>query len=181
MEVTSVQSPTQKPDAAIIGEVLAGDANAYAELVRRYERLVHAAAWGILRDHHSAQDVAQETFIKAYRQLASLRTVTTFGAWVLAIARRGATDLLRSRRSHVSIARLPEKTAVYAQAEEDSARILSALARLPEHEEHVLLLRYFEDLPVASVATTLHRPVGTVTKQISRGLERLRKYLQETQ
>jgi RNA polymerase sigma factor (sigma-70 family) len=63
--------------------------------------------------------------------------------------------------------------------EEDSASLLAALARLPARQQQVLLLRYFEDLPVAEIANRLGSPVGTVTKQLSRGLLRLREQLKE--
>jgi RNA polymerase sigma factor (sigma-70 family) len=62
---------------------------------------------------------------------------------------------------------------------EDAARILSALAHIPDHEQQVLLLRYFDDLAVADIAARLGCAVGTVTKKISRALTRLRDHLQE--
>ncbi len=58
-------------------------------------------------------------------------------------------------------------------------RLLSAVARLPRHERLVVSMRYFDGCPVAEVALALGRPVGTVTKQLSRAIERLRKRLNE--
>jgi len=169
-----------QPDGDVIGEILAGNRGAYAGLVRRYERHVHAAAWAILRDHHTAQDVTQETFIKAYEQLATLRKAHTFGAWILKIARRTAIDLSRGKKRLVFVSALPDFPTPDAPAHEDAAQILMALTRLPPHEQQILLFRYFDDLSMNDIAATLGRPVGTITKQLSRALARLRGRLKET-
>ena len=175
MEVQTLQ-----PDDHLIREVLAGRRNAYGGLVRRYERHVHAVAWAILRDHHTAQDVTQDTFIKAYNQLAKLRTPHTFGAWILAIVRHTATDRARAKKRLVFVPTLPDIATFDAPAENDAALILTALACLPRHEQQVLLFRYFDDLSVHDIAAILSRPIGTVTKQLSRALARLRVRFKET-
>jgi RNA polymerase sigma-70 factor (ECF subfamily) len=168
-------------DATLIGEILAGGHDRFALLIQRYHRAVHAAAWAIVRDHHAAEDVAQETFIKAYRQLATLRRPEMFTAWLLIIARRGATDAARAhkRLPDVAIADAPADPTTPTDAEESAAQLLDAIRRLPGHEQHVVMLRYFEDLPVAGIAARLGRPVGTITKQLSRALARLRTRLEE--
>ena len=74
---------------------------------------------------------------------------------------------------------LPDTPSIEVPAEEDAAQVLAELARLPDHEQQVLLLRYFDDLPVADIAAFLRRPIGTVTKQLSRALTRLRDRLKE--
>jgi RNA polymerase sigma-70 factor (ECF subfamily) len=167
-------------DGDLIDEVLAGNRGAYADLVRRYERHVHAAAWGVLRDHHTAQDVTQETFIKAYEKLGALRKRHTFGVWILKIARRRAIDLARGKKRFVFVSVMPDIPTPEVFAKEDAARILAAMARLPEREQQVLLFRYFNDLSMADIAATLGRPVGTITKRLSRALVRLRDRLKET-
>jgi RNA polymerase sigma-70 factor, ECF subfamily len=166
-------------DTQLIHDTLRGHPDAYAELVRRYERMVHAAAWAVLRDHHAAQDITQETFLKAYRQLPTLRTPGTLCSWLLTIARRAATDLARSPKRLVSVAVVPETPSLDPPPEEDAAHLLAAVAALPEHEQHVLLLRYFDDLPMAAIAARLDRPVGTITKQLTRAIARLRDRLKE--
>jgi RNA polymerase sigma-70 factor (ECF subfamily) len=175
----SLKLRLEQSDELLIRQILGGNTPAYAELVRRHERLVHSVAWSIIRDHHAAQDVTQETFIKAYRKLADVRSHNAFGPWLLTIARRTATDWVRTRRSTVSIPDIGQMSSADPGDEEQAAMLLAALARLPTHEQQVLLLRYFEDLPVAEIAERLASPVGTITKRLSRGLDRLRKQLQE--
>jgi RNA polymerase sigma factor (sigma-70 family) len=178
-DVMWLKSRTEQSDDLLVRDVLDGNGVAYAELVRRHERLVHAAAWAILRDHHAAQDVTQETFVKAYRGLAGIRLRNAFGPWLLTIARRTATDVARARRRTVSIPDLPHNAPADAIDEDGSALLLAALARLPDHEQQVVLLRYFEDLPVADIAARLGGTVNTITKRLSRGLGRLRAQLKE--
>jgi RNA polymerase sigma-70 factor (ECF subfamily) len=167
-------------DEQLIRQILAGDRDAYAKLVRRYERHAHAAAWMILRDHHAAQDVTQDAFVKAYRQLGELRTPPTFGIWLLTIVRRTAIDAVRGRQRLTFVPQVPDSPTPTSPAEADAAAILAAATKLPDHEQQVLLLRYFDNLSVADIAVRLGRPVGTVTKQLSRALSRLRGLLEET-
>ena len=181
MDVTSTETHSGRPDEHFIREVLAGRRDAYAELVRRYEGQVHAAAWAILRDHQAAEDVTQESFLKAYTKLAALRTAGGFGPWLLAIVRRTATDRVRGQRHLVLVPDLPDRPSLDAAtgAEEDAAIVLSAIAQIPDREQQVVLHRYFDGLAVAEIAARLGCPVGTVTKQLSRAVARLRDHLQE--
>lgn len=185
-DVSSFETDSVQSDDHLIREVLAGNRDAYADLVRRYERHVHAAAWAILRNHHAAEDATQETFIKAYNKLATLRTPCTFGPWLLTIVRRTATDRVRSKGRLVLVPDLPDLPSLDVTAnrdtpaEDEAALVLSAVARIPDREQQVLLLRYFDDLAVADIAALLGCPVGTVTKQLSRALARLRGRLKET-
>lgn len=177
--MASLESQSVQSDEHLIGEVLAGRRDAYADLVRRYEGHVHAAAWTILRDHQAAEDATQESFVKAYCNLATLRTPRTFAPWLLTIVRRTATDLARNKNRLALVRALPETQSVDSPEDEDAALVLSALAHIPDHEQQVLLLRYFDDLAVADIAARLDCAVGTITKRISRALTRLRDRLKE--
>ena len=184
-DMESFETRSEQPDDRLIREVLAGNRDAYVHLVRRYERQVHAAAWAILRNHQAAEDATQETFIKAYDKLTTLRTGCRFGPWLLAIVRRTATDHARIKKRLVFVPTLPDLPALEASAddapnEDDAALILSVLACLSDREQQVILLRYFDDLAVADIAARLGCPVGTVTKQLSRALTRLRGRIKET-
>jgi RNA polymerase sigma factor (sigma-70 family) len=177
--VTFSETHPERSDAHLIREVLAGRRDVYAVLVRRYERHLHAAAWAILRDHHAAEDVTQETFIKGYSKLATLRAGRSFGPWLLAIVRRTATDRARSKNRRVLVAVPSETPSVDTPAEEDAALVLGALSRIPEREQQIVLLRYFDGLAVADIASRLGCPVGTVTKRLTRALGRLRDRVRE--
>jgi RNA polymerase sigma-70 factor (ECF subfamily) len=178
--MASLEGVPAQSDDSLVREVLGGSRDAYAILVRRYERQAHAAAWAILRDHHAAQDVAQDSFIKAYGQLGQLRQPRTFGIWLLAIARRTAADRVRGKKRLVFVPTVPDTATFDAPAESDADQILTLVASLPSREQQVLLFRYVDSLSVSEIAMLAGSPVGTVTKQLSRALSRLRDRLKET-
>jgi RNA polymerase sigma-70 factor (ECF subfamily) len=169
-----------RPDAELVPATLGGDRAAFTALVARYERAALATAWGVLHDRHLSQDAAQEAFVSAFMNLCRLREHATFGAWLLTIARRAATRSAKCRRRQVADP-LPQAHPVDAKARGsvDLEWVVAATAELPEHERVVIYLRYFEDLDVGDIAKVLARPVGTVTKQLSRAHERLRQHLQK--
>jgi RNA polymerase sigma-70 factor (ECF subfamily) len=117
--------------------------------------------------------------------LSTLRIPARFGVWLLKIARREAVRLARrrSRLPALSVSH-PEQDPVggngtASSLSADSEEVLTALGRLPDHERLVVSLRYLEGHSVAKIAQALDRPVGTVTKQLSRAIERLRGSLEE--
>jgi RNA polymerase sigma-70 factor (ECF subfamily) len=169
-----------KPDGEIVRAVLAGDRAAYVQLVRRYERPVRATTWRIVRDRHLADDAAQEAFVAAYEGLGKLRDPSAFGAWLLVIARQRAIRIGKKQRAIADGNALPQQSWGSRQGEVAPSQVptdddvLVAISTLPEHERVVVMLRYFEDHDVQTIARILDRPIGTVTKQLSRAHERLR-------
>jgi RNA polymerase sigma-70 factor (ECF subfamily) len=177
-----------RPDGEIVTAVLDGDRSAYAQLVRRYERAVRATTWRVLRDRHLADDAAQEAFVAAYESLGKLRDPSAFGAWLLVIARQRALRIAKNRKRHRE-GEAPAGPTIASYATNGSAGaspsqqiaiddqsdvVLEAISTLPEHERVVVMLRYFEDHDVQTIAMILNRPIGTITKQLSRAHERLR-------
>ncbi|MDY7011525.1 MAG: RNA polymerase sigma factor [Planctomycetota bacterium] len=171
-----MQSDTQLVQAALNGQ-----RQAYSTLVKRYERAVRATAAAVLRDHHAAQDAAQETFVTAFEKLPSLRKGSVFGPWVLKIVRRQAIRMARQRRTFESLDSQVDPPAARSDGrlDEVSERLLSAVMRLPKHERVIVMLKYFDGHEVKVIAEITNRPVGTVTKRLSRARARLRKWLQE--
>ena len=164
--------------------MLEGDRASFAELVRRHQRTVVATAWQTLGDYHAAQDAAQEAFVAAYRKLGTLRDPSRFGPWVLTIVRRTALRIARRRRPRpepLERAGDPPGPDEADPLDEDLQRLLEAVARLPDHERVVVVLRYLEGHSVASIAQMTGRPVGTVTKQLSRAVTRLKASLEEVE
>lgn len=158
-----------------------GDREAFAELVRRYERAVVSTAWSVLQDYHTAQDAAQDSFVIAFRQLGTLRNAQTFGPWLLTLTRREAVRRSRQSPMTVSIDSIAEPAIARAvpawtQEYEDLVR---AIGRLPDHEKEVVVFHYFDGYSARKVAELTTRPVGTVTKQLSRAVGRLRRWLEK--
>jgi RNA polymerase sigma-70 factor (ECF subfamily) len=170
-------------DADLVRAVLNGRKQAFAALVKRYERSVRAVAINVLNDHESVQDIAQEAFLKAYENLPGLRRPQAFGPWLTKITRRSALNMARQRPTETA----PDPTdaslvqGTDGQLDEEKQRLLAAVLKLPESEKQVVMLRYFSGQSVRDVAEILGRSVGTVTKQLSRAHKRLRNILKESE
>jgi RNA polymerase sigma-70 factor, ECF subfamily len=171
-------------DAEIVRAVLGGDRDAFAALVARHERAVWATAWRVLKDDHAAADAGQEAFLQAFHRLGDLRQPEHFAVWLLRIARRESIRLARRRAREPSRSLDQAGTdapsdhnridATATRLSTDAEDVLTAVARLPEHERLVVVLHYLDGHSVVEVAAALGRPVGTVTKQLSRAIGRLR-------
>jgi len=172
-----------RTDAELVNAVLNGEKQAFAVLVKRYERPVRAVALDVLGDHHLAADVSQDAFVKAYEQLAELRKPEAFGPWLMKIAQRyainSARQKLKESQHEMKAAELIENPD--GQLDEEKQRLLAAVVKLPKSEKLVVMLRYLGDNSVKDVAEIAGRSVGTVTKQLSRAHKRLRKILERSE
>ena len=172
-------------DSEIVEKVLEGDTEAYAELVRRYERSARAAALAVLGDVHAADDVAQEGFIVAYSKLGRLRLGGCFGAWLVRIVRRLAVKAAQRRRTTISLQTVPPDV-VGATAEspdgallDEHQKLLTAIDRLPANERLAVMLRYFDDYDTRAIAAAMGCGENAVSKRLSRARQRLRRWLTE--
>ena len=171
-------------DAELVSASVAGGRSAFEELARRHERSVVATALAVLHDHHAAQDAAQDALLTAYRKLASLRDPAAFGHWVLRIARRAALRKARSvrrgrdRPQPIEAAGEVPSPGGPVMFDDEERALLAAVDRLPEGERVVVLLRHFDGHSLPDAARLLGRPLGSVTKQLSRAHQRLREQLQ---
>jgi RNA polymerase sigma-70 factor, ECF subfamily len=168
-------------DAQIVAEVCAGDVEIYATLVRRYERLVRATILQKMGDRHLADDLVQDSFLIAFESLATLRDAERFGPWLLGIARNGAARSFRgaSRRETT----VSDMDALVGSGDgglgDESSDLLELVERLPEHERILVGLKYFAGHTASEIATITSRPIGTITKQLSRAHERLGAWLKQ--
>jgi RNA polymerase sigma factor (sigma-70 family) len=176
--VRAVQS-----DSELVNAVLDGNKEAFAILVKRYERPVRAVALAVVGDHHLATDVSQDAFVKAYEALAELRKPGAFGPWLMKITRRCALNFVRrdpkEAQLEPAVAGILESPD--GQLDEHKQTLLAAVVRLPEAERQVVMLRCFVGHSVKDVAGIVGRSVGTVTKQLSRAHKRLRNILERSE
>ena len=170
-----------RSDAELVEAALQGEREAFGVLVHRYRRAACAAATDVLGDPHAAQDAAQDAFLAAYEKLAGLRKAAAFGPWLVRIARRRALDMVRRQRPAMSLERTgdPADYRDDGQLDESSRLVLSAVMALPPHERRAVMLRYFDGLGVGAIARITGRSVGTVSKQLTRARQRLRKHLKD--
>ena len=178
-------------DAELVERSRHGDADAYAELVTRYQALAARTAYVITGSDADAEEAAQEGFVKAFYALDRFRAGAPFRPWLLRIVaneainrrkaagRRPTVDLsVASDRPSLDTALSPEGAAL---ASERRASVLEALGRLREGDRLVIAYRYFFDLSEAEMAEALGAARGTVKSRLHRALGRLRTAMGETQ
>ena len=187
----------------VVAAVLAGDRDAFRSLIERESGAIVRSCYRILGDLHEAEDAAQETFVTAYRALATWRGEGPFGAWLSRIAVRIAVRTAIRRRPVAWIDPRPpaadgdegvsngERALAEAYGDESNdpahlavraeraAAIRAAVANLQEPYREVVALRFFADLSLAEIAVEADRPLGTVKTHLHRGLQRLRRTLRD--
>jgi RNA polymerase sigma-70 factor, ECF subfamily len=158
----------------------AGDAAAFAILVRQHQRAVYSLALRMLSDRHKAEDLAQEVFIRLHRRLSGVQSDTHLRFWLRQVTSRLAIDRLRREPRH-ELVPLTEDLPLAAESStgdpllQRQLRVL--IAQLPPAARAVVLLRYQEDLDPSEIARTLDMPINTVKSHLKRSLEQLRARL----
>jgi RNA polymerase sigma-70 factor (ECF subfamily) len=167
----------------LITRARAGEASAFAALVRRYQRTVYSVALRMLNDRHRAEDLAQEVFLQLYRTLDSITSDTHLAFWLRKVAVNRAIDRMR-QESRYDGEPLTEATTVVNEASEDDPllkqRMAELLAKLSPAARAVVVLRYQEDLDPVDIARTLDMSINTVKSHLKRSLTLLRAQVQGT-
>jgi RNA polymerase sigma factor (sigma-70 family) len=169
-------------DAELVARSRRADATAFGVLVERHQRLVFGVALARCKDPALAEEVAQEAFVTAWRDLGRLRDVERVGSWVAGIARNLAANATRksARRSAVTLSEpaavpTPEDEAL---AREDRELLARALADVPEAHRETLVLFYMEGQSVAAIAAALGIREDLVKQRLSRGRRALRESIE---
>jgi RNA polymerase sigma-70 factor (ECF subfamily) len=178
-------------DEELVTAFRGGDISAFDTLVQRWERKIQGAVYRIMGSGEEARDLAQETFLRAYRGLGSFKSEARFSSWLYQIALNLCRDRLRQRRGKtlVSIDDLDPTTAARidrspATAQElveakDLGRIVAmAMSDLPEEQREVIVLKEYQGLTFQEIADTLGVPVSTVKTRLYRGLGQMRERLE---
>ena len=164
-----------REDAELVAASAEGDADAYAELVRRHSRRVFAACFGLLGRFEDAEDMAQEAFVQGFRRLDRLRDGGSFGAWTVKIARNLCLDHLRKQtRGRQLLAH--EQRATCASVE-DHSDLHDAISRLSEDQRLPLLMYYFDGHSSAGVARALGISESATLMRLCRARKALRRLL----
>ena len=179
----------QNNDAEIIRRILDGNDTAFAELVNKYQRAVHALVWRKIEDFHIAEEITQDIFLKVYQKLNTLKDPHCFASWLYVITSRRCTAWLRKKRmlthpiehttdsesekSKYSKYVIEENERIAVEAQREIVRKL--LAMLPESERTVITLRYFSDMSSAEIGAFLGVSANTVRSRLRRARNRLQK------
>jgi RNA polymerase sigma-70 factor (ECF subfamily) len=163
-----------------------GDLRAYEELVERYQRFVFRVLWSrTSSSREDIEDLAQDTFVRAWERLGTYDTSRPFKSWIARVASNAAIDRFRSDSRRPAAGEITEiqetvagggpDPAAAALGDERQRHLLSRLKELPDHYREVIVLRFVEDLSYEEIAQALDLPLGSVKTRIFRGRELLKQ------
>jgi RNA polymerase sigma-70 factor (ECF subfamily) len=154
---------------------LDGDRSAFGALVSRHHRRVLALAALLVKDPDAAEDIAQESFLRAYRGLGTCEHPERFAQWITGIARNCAREWNRNRAPARTVPEQAseEDTAALEEREARLAALERALAELSDEARHIVRLKYRRGLTCAEIARELGRETNTIAKILSRAYEKL--------
>ncbi len=176
-------------DTNLVSACLAGQPDAFAQIVARYQSLVASIAYSATGSIAQSEDLAQETFLVAWRQLKSLEEPGKLRAWLCGIARRTAANAIRRQQREPShgadsleqIMEVPapnEFPLDHAISREEEAILWRSLAQIPETYREALILFYRQDQSVERVAEELELSTDAVRQRLSRGRRLLEEHVQ---
>jgi RNA polymerase sigma-70 factor (ECF subfamily) len=179
-------------DAALVRKAQQGDMDAFESLVRRYQHRVYALCRRLTGAHQSADDLAQETFVKAYFALDRFDAQWPLYPWLRRIAVNAGLNYLKARgRERPLEDGTPGGRRAPSAAEGDDpvkrleraefrARLDRAVASLPADQKSVFVLRLHESLSYEEIARTLDLPLGTVMSRLNRARQKLKALLADS-
>ena len=181
--------PMKNEDAEMIQLTLAGDNNAFSELVRKYQKQVHALVWRKTGDFHLAEDITQDTFLKAYQRLHTLKEPHSFAGWLYVIATRRCLAWFRKKRMQTQVLEkidtpATNKDAYSRHVAEEQAQttgeaqheiVKKLLAELKESDRTVITLHYFAEMTCEQISEFLGVSANTIKSRLRRARNRLKQ------
>ena len=169
-----------------IDAVKRGESSAYDYLVSKYMKRVVSIAWGIVRNAHDAEDLAQEAFVKAYQTIGRFKTGQSFGPWIYRIVTNLALDVVKHRKRFrheelhdVEPAARRDDADLSARSGELATRIDAAIESLPEMQRVVARLYLVEEFGHAEIAEMTGLSEGTVRSHLSLARGKLKERLSD--
>ena len=178
---------TKKSDSELARKAATGDQSAFIVLVERHQGMVSAVALSLMKNVAASEDIAQETFLSAWKKIGSLQDPSKVRPWLATIARNTALTQLRMKKNKVKSQVLEETIGDSALGpdqvsahKDDLSLVLNALEDLPEKYRTPLVLFYREDQSVAAVAEALGLSKDATKQRLKRGRDELREQVEST-
>ncbi len=178
----------------LIDRFCSGDHAAFHELVGRYKKKIYFLAYDIIGDHHEAEDISQEVFIKMYRSLKTFRRDAKMSSWLFQITVNASIDSLRKKSSRlakpigesdqVNIQESLTASGAHAfdplrstESSQIQNHISQALKKISPRERTIFVMRHYNDMKLYEIAEILNITIGTVKSLLFRAIRKLRKEL----
>ena len=163
-------------DGKIVDRVLKGDTEAFNLLVHQWEKPIYNFIVRLIGDREEAMDLCQESFMKAYRELHTLKDRNRFSAWLYRIAHNTCYSRLRKDIGKTFVELEPGTSSTRSPVENQLA-VEAALQHLPEEQREAVVLKVFHELKFDEIAEIQGAPVSTVKSRLYMGFEKLRSIL----
>ena len=180
-------------DEELVARAQGGDLDSFNQLVLRWERQIYALAYRVIGRDEDARDVAQETFLRAYRALGGFKGEAKFSSWLYRIALNLCRDWMRRER-RTPVAQAPEGVDLLDLATESTPAesvedlvsrkelgraVARAMRNLPEEQRTAIILKEYQGLTFQEIADLLDCPLSTVKTRLYQGLSVLRRQLEQ--
>ncbi len=187
-EPQRISRAPSEDETGLVRAAQSGDAKAFAEIVLRYQRAVYRVAYALTRNATDADDLAQETFVRAWGAIGRFELGQPMYPWLSRIVTNLAFSLFRGRKRRPETPLEPllesgrqwgihDDPADHAARSEHDAKLQAAFAGLSPEHQAILALRAVDDQSYEEIAQTLGIPVGTVMSRLSRARAELKKHL----
>jgi len=184
----------QPNEQILVDRFCGGDHSAFHELVGQYKKKIYFLAYDITGDHHEAEDISQEVFIKMFRSLKNFRRDAKMSSWLYQITVNASIDTLRKKSSNpkssidefdqlniqegiVSSGAHNFDPVISAESSQIQNHISQALQKISPKERTVFVMRHYNDLKLNEIAEILNITIGTVKSLLFRAIKKLRKEL----
>jgi RNA polymerase sigma factor (sigma-70 family) len=174
-------------DQQLIEQTLKGDTSSFGKLVERYQDFVFTIAFRIMKVREEAEEVAQDSFIKAYESLNSFRGESKFSSWLYSIAYRKALDALRKNKKYKASEIIDDITEGevsgiedalhYLEGEERKKAIQDCILKLASDEATIITLYYFQDQSVREISTITGLSEDNIKVKLYRSRKKLFGFL----
>ena len=174
MELISLFNYKKKSNVA---KAKNGDKEAFIELINENRLNIYRVAKGILKNEYDIEDAIQNTVIKAFEKISTLKNDDFFRTWIIRILINECNDILRKNKRVVSL-----EDSIGKEKYDDKYEnmdLINAVKSLNEDLRNITVLYYFEDMSTVEIAKTLEIPEGTVRSRLSRAREKLRERMKE--
>ncbi|KZS40370.1 RNA polymerase [Aquimarina aggregata] len=170
-------------DQYYIDKVLEGEVNAFSILVERYQSLVYTVVYRMVKNKEHAEEIAQDSFIKAFKSLKNYRGDSKFSTWLYTIAYRKSLDAIKSKNRVLTSELIEEigegdialvsDALSYLQAKERKEMISNSILKLPEDEAVIVTLYYFEEKSVKEIVEIVDLTADNVKIKLYRSRKKL--------
>lgn len=179
---------SQKPDEYLINRVIKGDSNTYSVLIDRYKHMVYTLALKIVKNREDAEEVAQDTFVKAYNALNEFKGESKFSTWLYKITYYRSLDYLKKNKRRVETTNIDisedyniasiDDALDKMERKERTEIIKHAIRELPADDAFLITLYYFETLSLKEISKVMEIPTNTIKVRLFRSRKRLAKILE---